>query len=226
MLSLLVGTGVLIGGHGFAQEAACGNDTVLVRPDDTLSRIASRCDVSEGALLAANPSIDGSGDLQVGATLRLQAGNDQGRRLANRLTHFGREANDAVGRIAGQLGSSAQDLLDRNPGLKGRLERLGQRIGLGDGGNAPSLTLVPDHGPAGSTVTLAATGLPKDEPLMIGVGAPNTAFQVLRSARTSDSGTLDVDVKVPERQGDTRLVFVLRDGDVIKLTSKPFRIEP
>lgn len=73
---------------------------------------------------------------------------------------------------------------------------------------------------------LSATGLPKDEPLIIGVGAPNTAFRVLRSARTSDSGTLDVDVTVPERRDDTRLVFVLRDDDVIKLASKPFRVAP
>lgn len=211
-------------GHGYAQEAACGDGPVKVLPDDALSRIASRCDVSEGALLAANPSIDGSGDLQVGATLRLRTATGQG--LADRLNHFGREANDAVGRIAGQVGASAQDLLDRNPDLKGRLVRLGRRIGLGDGVSAPSLTVSPDHGTSDSTVTLTATGLPKDEPLMVGVGAPNMAFQVLRSARMSGKGTLDVDVTVPERQGDTRLVFVLRDGDAVKLTSKPFRVAP
>ena len=226
VLSLLTGMGVLTGGPGFAQEAACANGTVQVRPDDTLSQIASRCDVSEGLILAANPSIDGSGDLQVGASLRLRPEIGQGQRLGDHLNHFGREANDALGRIAGQVGSSAQDLLDQNPNLKGRLERLGQRFGLGDGGSAPSLTMTPDQGPAGSTVTLSATGLPKDEPLMIGVGAPNTAFQVLRSARTSDKGTLDADVKVPKRQGGTRLVFVLRNGDAGKLTSKPFLVAP
>lgn len=223
-LSLIIGTCMLTAGHGYAQEAACGDGPVKVLPDDTLSRIACRCDVSEGALLAANPSIDGSGDLQVGATLRLRMATGQG--LADRLNHLGREANDAVGRIAGQVGASAQDLLDRNPDLKGRLERLGRRIGLADGAAAPSLTVSPDHGPSGSTVTLTATGLPKDQPLLVGVGAPNTAFQVLQSARTSGKGTLDVEVTVPEHQGDARLVFVLRDGDAVKLTSKPFRIAP
>ncbi|KOX43466.1 hypothetical protein ADL19_28130 [Streptomyces purpurogeneiscleroticus] len=223
-LSLIIGSGMLTAGHGSAQEAVCGDGPVKVLPDDTLSRIASRCDVSEGALLAANPSIDGSGDLQVGATLRLRTATGQG--LTDRLNHIGREANDAVGRIAGQVGASAQDLLDRNPDLKGRLERLGRQIGMGDGAGAPSLTISPDQGSSGSTVTLTATGLPKDEPLLVGVGAPNTAFQVLQSARTSGKGTLDVDVKVPERHGGTRLVFVLRDGDAVKLTSKPFRVAP
>ena len=226
MLSLLTGMGVLTCDPGLAQEAPCANGTAQVQPEDTLSRIANRCDVSEGAILAANPSIDGSGDLQVGATLRLQPATSQSQRLGDRLNHFAREANDAVGRIAGQVGSSAQDLLDKNPDLKSRLERLGQRFGLGDRAGAPSLSLTPNQGPAGSKVTLSATGLPKDEPLMIGVGAPNTAFQVLRSARTSDKGTLDADVKVPERQGSTSLVFVLRSGDAVKLTSKPFRVVP
>lgn len=176
-LSLLTGIGVLTGDPGFAQEAPCANETAQVQPEDTLSRIANRCDVSEGALLTANPSIDGSFDLQVSTTLRLRPENGQGQRLGDRLNHFGREANEAVGRIAGQVGSSAKDLLDRNPDLKGRLERLGQRFGLGDGADAPSLNLTPDQGPVGSTVTLSATGLPKDEPLTIGVGAPNTAFR-------------------------------------------------
>ncbi|TXM95086.1 hypothetical protein [Methylobacterium sp. WL116] len=75
-------------------------------------------------------------------------------------------------------------------------------------------------------MTLTATGLPKDESLLVGGGTINTAFQVLQSARTLGKGTLDVEVKVPERQGDTRLVFVLRDGDAVKLNTKPFRIAP
>lgn len=226
VLALLAGTRLLTGGHVFAQEADCRDGKVQVRPDDTLSLIASRCDVSEGALLAANPSIDGSADLQVGATLSLQPAASQSQRLGERLNHFAREANDALGRVAGQVGSSAQDLLDKNPDLKSRLERLGQRIGLIDGGSAPSLTIAPDRGPVGSTVTLMATGLPKGRPFKIGVGAPNKAFRVLQDTRSSDQGTLDTTVQVPERDSSTRVVFTLRGGDTVKLTSKPFQIVP
>ncbi|MGX9983087.1 LysM peptidoglycan-binding domain-containing protein [Methylobacterium fujisawaense] len=82
-LALIIGTGMLTAGHGYAEEAACGGGPVKVLPDDTLSRIASRCDVSEGALLAANPSIDGSGDLQVGATLRLRTATAKVSRIAS-----------------------------------------------------------------------------------------------------------------------------------------------
>jgi LysM repeat protein len=217
---------LLTGSQGSAQEAACQNGTVQVQPNDTLSRIASRCDVSEGTLLAANPSINGSGDLQVGTTLRLQPATSQSQRLGDHLNHFAREANDALGRFAGAVGASAQDLLDKNPDLKGRLERLGQRIGLTNGSSTPSLTMTPDQGPAGSTVTLAATGLPKDQPVMIGVGALNSAFRVVQDARSSDTGTLDVNVQVPERDSGTRVVFTLRSKDGVKLTSKPFRVVP
>lgn len=37
-----------------------------IQPEVTLSPIAGRCDVPEAALMATNPSIDGSGDLLVG----------------------------------------------------------------------------------------------------------------------------------------------------------------
>ena len=87
-LSLIIETGMPTAGHGDAQEAASGEGPVKVLPDDTVSRIASRCNVSEGALLAANPSIDGSSDLQIGATLRLRPAT--GRGLADRLNHLGR----------------------------------------------------------------------------------------------------------------------------------------
>ena len=226
VLALLAGTCLPTCGHAFASEADCEDGKVQVRPDDTLSQIAGRCDFSEGAILAANPSIDGSADLEAGATLRLQPSASQSQRLGDSLNHFAREANDALGRVAGQVGSSAQDLLDKNPDLKGRLERLGRRIGLSDGGRAPSLTMTPDQGPPGSTVTLAATGLPKEQPFKIGVGAPNKAFRVLQEARSSDQGTLDAQVRVPERDGGTRVVFTLRGGDAVKLTSKPFQIVP
>lgn len=226
VLALLAGTCLPIYGHTLASEADCQDGKVQVRPDDTLSQIAGRCDVSEGAILATNPSIDGSADLEAGATLRLRPPASQSQRLGDRLNHFAREADDALGRVAGQVGSSAQDLLDKNPDLKGRLERLGRRIGLSDGGSAPSLSLTPDHGPPGSTVTLAATGLPKERPFKIGVGAPNKAYRVLHEARSSDQGTLDAQVRVPERDGGTRVVFTLRGGDAVKLTSKPFQIVP
>jgi LysM domain len=226
VLAIVAGAGLVTCSPGLAEEADCRDGKVQVRPDDTLSLIAGRCDVSEGAILAANPAIDGSADLEVGATLRLQPPASQSQRLGDRLNHFAREADDALGRVAGQVGSSAQDLLNKNPDLKGRLERLGRRIGLGDGGSAPSLTLTPDQGPPGSTVTLAATGLPKERPFMIGVGAPNKAYRVLHESRSSDQGTLDAQVRVPERDEGKRVVFTLRGGDAVKLTSEPFQIVP
>ena len=90
-----------------AQESACAGGATTVQPDDTLSRIASRCAVSEGSLLAANPGIDGSADLQVGSTVRLQSAASQGQRLGERLNNYAREANDALGRVAGRVGASA-----------------------------------------------------------------------------------------------------------------------
>ena len=90
----------------------------------------------------------------------------------------------------------------------------------------PSLTLTPQQGPSGSTVTLAATELPKDVPVTLGVGAPGSAYQVLQEARSSNQGTLTAHVKVPDRSGNPHIVFSLRGTDAGKLASKPFAIVP
>lgn len=115
LLALGAGAGVLICGSVLAQERDCQDGKVQVRPDDTLNLIAGRCGVSEGAILAANSSIDGLGDLQVGTTLRRRPATSNSQRLSDRLNHFARVANDALGRVAGQAGSSAQDLLNYRP---------------------------------------------------------------------------------------------------------------
>lgn len=209
-----------------AQQPECRDGTVRVLPDDTLSRIASRCDVSEGSLLAANPNIDGSADLQVGGTLRLQPQPGTAQRLKDNLNGFARKADDALGRFAGQVGASAQDLLDKNPDLKARLQRLGQKVGLTDDDGAPSLTVTPEHGVAGTTVTLAATGLPKDRPVIVGAGAPGNAYDVVRESRTTAKGTFAAEVRVPSRIDNGKVVFTLRATDGDKLASAPFTVSP
>ena len=123
---------------GGAAEAAktpaspCG-DNVIVRRGDTLSTIARRCEVSEGTPPGANPGIQGSGDLRVGETLRVQQSEGTAQRVGTRINSLVRDANNAIGELADKVGSSVQDLLDKNPDLRSRLDRLGHQMGLTEG---------------------------------------------------------------------------------------------
>ena len=214
------------GGAAWSQapDTGCTGSTVTVQRGDSLSRIADRCDVSEGAILAANPGVDGSGDLQVGQTLRLRRAARSGQTFGSRLKDFGERANDAVGRVADSVGASVEDLLDRNPDLKSRLDSLGQTIGLTDR-PTPAISVTPDSGPAGASITISATGLPENVPVTVGVGAPARATEAIARARTSDTGTVTTHVSVPDwTEPDSAIVFTIRTERGLRVRSERFRV--
>jgi LysM domain len=79
------------------------------------------------------------------------------------------ERGDTLSRIAERCdvservilsAKSVQDLLDKNPDLKSRLEKVGRKVGIGEHTGAPSASVSPASDPAGSTVAVSATGLP------------------------------------------------------------------
>lgn len=224
--AVAIAGGVLASDEGMAQVVndACRNG-VTVERGDTLSRIAARCDVSEGSILAANPGVNGSNDLQVGETLRIESADASGEGFERKLNSFASDANDALGRVAGRVGASVQDLLDKNPDLKSRLDRLGSKIGLGDGTTKAALTVTPASGTAGSTVTLAGTGLPGNSPVSIGAAAPGSAYEVIQTGRTSSTGTLDAHVQVPTwASAGGSLRFIVKTGSGDRVQSVPFQV--
>lgn len=214
---------------GFASAPAlaaspCGN-SVVVQPGDTLSRIADRCDVSEAALLDANPKIHGSGDLQVGSTLQIN-NETLAQQLGRKFDQFGQEATDALNDFADKIGSSVQDILDRNPKVKMCLDELGSKLGLNDNGSKPTMSITPQSGPPGSTVRIFAQGLPKDTPVEIGVGPRGSAFELVQRARTSNTGTLETEVTVPQQMASNSIRFVIKDANGVEARSDAYQITP
>jgi LysM domain-containing protein len=208
-----------------APPSPCG-DTTVVRRGDTLSSIALRCEVSEGALLGANPGIQGSGDLRVGDTIRVQESEGAAQRVGTRLNSFVRDANQAIGQLADKVGSSVQDLLDKNPDLKSRLDRLGHQMGLTEGPAPATVSVAPQSGPAGSPVKITASGLPKDSPVAIGAGPPGSAYEILGRGHSSAAGALGAELQVPEwADPGSVLVFVITNGEHhIEGRSEHFRV--
>lgn len=192
-------------------ESKCGSSTTILA-NDTLSTIAARCDVSEGALLNDNPGIDGSGDLRVGEKIAIVS---QGGSATDQLKAVAGRVSGGLSKIAGWVGSSANDLLDKNPDLKRRVHELGADLKqAGFNGDKVKITLSPDHGSIGSGLTVAATDLPPNAPVVIGAGFPGQAYSVLSKDKAGADGKLQANLVVPAwASRDRPLTFVIAGAD-------------
>lgn len=192
-----------------AAANVCGAD-VEVQPGDTLSGIATRCEVTEGLLLRANPRIDGSTDLRAGQTLSLTGPMDK---LKSMATSAGEGLSQAADNVGSQVKSSVEGFLGDNPQLQSNIRDLGTRLGLSEGEQPADVSLDPASPAAGATVTVSATGLPKDQPVIIGGGGPGSAFVELDQARTTPEGTLQAAVRLPTDIATDRYQISVRSED-------------
>ena len=187
--------GLLVLGSTAPAGAAdtCGSE-VVVEPGDTITAIASRCAVSEGLILRANPGIDGSADLRVGKTVSLTGPMDK---LKSMASSAGQQLSQAADNVGSQVKSSVDGFLSDNPQLQSNIKDLGSKFGLSAGETTADVTLDPANPAPGATVTVSATGLPKDQSVIIGGGSPGAAFAELDQTRTTPEGTLQAAVKMP-----------------------------
>jgi LysM repeat protein len=209
----------------WAQPSPPCGDTIQVSRSDTLSSIAARCDTTEAAILRANPAVEGSDDLRVGRELKLTASTNQP--TTERLGSLAREAGSALSGMAQDLTSSVDGLLDKNPDLRQRLGGIGDRIkSTNIDVSKAEVSLAPGNGTVGTTVTISAKGLPADTAVVIGGGAPRTAYEVLQQARTGADGTLQASVRIPDwSTGQERFVVTLAAEEAEwKVRSAPFQI--
>ena len=227
--SPLVFAGTILAATAHSQpapaQASCGA-TVTVQRSDTLSSIAERCEVSEAQILRSNPGIESSADLAAGDTLQVGGTSGSAASGVDRLGSAARQAGDALAGIARNFGSTVEEVLQKNPDLHQRLRGLGDRLNLpGVDKTKAQVTISPDTGTRDAVVTVSAVGLPNDTPVKVGCAAPNSAYEVVETARTSATGTLQVNVQAsscPSR--GERIVFVVAGPDrEWTLRSRPFR---
>ncbi len=218
-VALAVLAAIIAAGAASAQtsSASCG-DAVNVQRGDTLSRIAERCDVTERSIMRLNPRIEGSRDLRVGMQIRIRndGGSGTGNTALDRLGSIAGETANSLAGLARDLGSSAQDILDKNPDLRQRLEGIGQRLSGASGGpnraEPPvqgTITVTPAQAAAGASVEVSAQALPKDVAVVIGISAPEAAYEVIDRARTAPDGRLQRSIRVPDWASDLNRIVVV-----------------
>ena len=204
--------------------AQCGSQ-VQVQEGDSLSSIAQRCHVTEAKILDLNPKVEGSRDLRAGMQLNLTPPSakeiaDKAREAADglfgRLKSYAREAGQSLEGAAETVTGSIEDFVKRNPDLHQRVRKLGQRLNIpGMEQVEAQVSLSVRNGPPGTPVTLSAIGLPANQRLDVGGGAPDGDYNILESARTSPEGTLQITVQVPEGADPQRdFIFVLASPDL------------
>lgn len=199
-----------------AARSTCG-DTTVVRAGDTLSAIAARCDVEEARILAANPAVNGSSDLIVGETLALNAeagstdetgstgtleklGTIAGKATQS-LAHSAAEAGDAIG-------EGVNSFLDDHPGVERRVRD------LTGGGAASDARVAVAPQPGADALSVTASGLPADAPVVVTGGPAGAAQQRLAEGRTDGDGRFAATVPLPAGRtaADYRVVVRATDG--------------
>ncbi|MGP3698008.1 LysM peptidoglycan-binding domain-containing protein [Rhodobacter sp. NSM] len=208
-----IGLAALVAAPAAAQDG-CGAEEAL-RPDETLSEIATRCGVSEETLREAN----GLAPAEVPTPQALmeipEAGIGSRFENARRaLADTAREVEDA----ANAAGRSAADYLSDDPDLGRDLRGFAQRLGIVDSGPAD---LVVETTAAGQ-LRLLASGLPPEAPVNVGLRREG-GLDVLDVATTDASGRLDKVMDWPQgaaASGPLTLVVETAD-ERIRLSSEP-----
>lgn len=195
-------------------SSPCG-DSVEIRRGDTLSAIAERCDVAEARLLAANPALEGSGDLMIGQTISTRsAARRAGERFWGDVKGAVGRTSEALDGVASGLNATAQDILDKNPDLRSRVEGLGSRLGITDSGSTRSATLEAKPVPGPNALDVIAEGLPADAIVRVNVGPAGAASEQVAEAHASAEGTVRERVSLPEwLPTGKRVVVTLADAD-------------
>ena len=151
--------------------------------------------------------------------------------LLDRAKQALEQTGDKIEQAADDAGREVKNFLVDNPDLNRDLVDLGKRLGVPGFDDASpdagaGLVAAPSPTAQGGSVTLGAIGLPGSTDVTIAAGPSVDAAKEIATATTSDRGTLQVTVKVPEDAApDETLVFVVETADSrVRVVSEPIPV--
>lgn len=234
--------GLLAGSNALPQFSPCGL-TYTVRSGDTLSKIASACNVSLSSLLSANPTIQNPNLIHPGQQLAISGSPAPSvaaaaavptavpallAQLATATPTLAAAAADAAAADAAAAGAAA-----------GAAETGAQQDPLVELAAPPSGSatlsplksifnaLEPTGLKPGGSVTISMRNLPPSTEVQIAIGKVGTPPTTVDQRTTGADGRLTVTVAIPlkAKPGELWLVTVTSAQPKIKVTSPSFVIE-
>lgn len=128
---------------------------------------------------------------------------------------------DTLSGIAYRCGTTVATLMALNPGIADpALIYTGQTLTLPDGddgngdGSTRAVSIRPDSGAAGSFVTVFASGFPAGAQVQLGLGPPESEYEVLATREIASDGELRATLQIPARLpvGQERVAVVVLNG--------------
>ena len=207
-------------------QAGCGS-TYVVQQGDTLSSIATQCNVSVQQLYQLNPFLNNSGLVYPGWVLDLPQAGAGGVIIPNtgapnRDAFYVVRAGDTLSYLARRLSVSTQDLLSANPNLQENqpLQR-GEILRLPGTLNQPAAIVSPYVVEPGQTVTLEAAGFAPNTQVAILGGQPGQSGTALAQVQTNNQGDARATLQVPTwAQRGNRWILVAQSVQNTSVTAK------
>lgn len=220
-----------------AQVAASCSSVWVVRPGDTLSRIARACGVSPGSIQRANPRIDWN-RLPVGARISLDGRGAGAAPAPGPMPSYVVRRGDTLSSVARAFGVSVQALLAANPGLSERDLQVGRQIVLGHGGAQPprpprpgseqgrvAVSIDDSEAVPGGMVAFQVSGLRPGERIVVATNPGQGFAGADRGVRAGNRGVASVELDLPgsARPGQ-RWAYEVFDESMRPIASGAYRI--
>ncbi|MDX1656998.1 MAG: DUF5818 domain-containing protein, partial [Candidatus Competibacteraceae bacterium] len=142
-------------------------------------------------------------------------------------------AGDTLSRIANRCNIALEALLAANPWIDNpdRID-IGMTLAVPGGEPSPAprtvrdVDISPESGPAGSTVTLTASGFPPSTPVEIGVGRHRSEYRIIEGMTTDARGRLETQARLPDHaeRGERWVFVVLPVGQGRETVSEVFTV--
>ncbi len=194
--ALMVGIGLVLTGPAAATlaQSPCG-DTEVVVAGDTLIEIAERCNTTVDALLAANPGITETTELEIGRVLAIPPEDP------NAPIIYTVQPGDWLSRLALRYNTTVAAILAANPEITNpNLIQVGDQILIPLNGRTlnPSVVIAPQAGVPGSQIQVTASGYPTNTEILIGLGEAEAEPMISERVTTDAQGAATMTFTVPE----------------------------